>query len=255
MEQKDRLQKLIEAGYPKTLKHADGCFVLGRDRKLKRFDIGAARIFKVLERDILGETLQIFLPESMPITRHDTLIDGTFSKFEDAIAENRSLKPQSMGTDSDGAPRVVTGRTFNGDPMSFSLQFAPLLDEGTLYVAGFLTSKENATLLVTSTQEESKVVIQDAKVNFAFDVVDAVGDRFDGGFKFLVKNVYGESRLGRIAAFANVTVFWGALILGIGYLAVEYFKKPPTSQEFNIDMPASPGPSPSGGSFTIDGSE
>jgi hypothetical protein len=231
----------VRKAYPTPLRQEGiAHLVINEDGLIVWFDVVCTRIFGYTANEIIGNTINLFLPENMQGAIHDRLVAGVFQGFKEALkTNNAAIGLKSMGRSENGQARSVKGYAQGHRPIEFKLEFGPLVHQGQLYAVAFIQSPEATedVNLSQSVRGEADLVIRNARLQIVDVATDMAGKKFTGVFGFYVNQVFGQSRLGRIVSgFATIFTFGG--IFGLAFLLWDSrFGTKPSYQQYNIGEP------------------
>lgn len=228
-----------------------GYLVLDETGIIVWMDNTCADLLHTTATDACGNTLMRLLPEETK-PRHNRLVAGVFEGFRRAIAnKDGTAGRQSMRKPGpDGKTPPVKAFDWKGSPIELLIEFAPVIVSDILYAVAFveLESEMGGSIVQAGPEirQASEIVIQNSQVRILSDlgtVMDkvggVVGKQYNGVFGFYVKNVFGDSRPGRIFSWLFAALSWAAitstLLGGILWGASIIFAKP-TYQNLQIPI-------------------
>jgi hypothetical protein len=215
----------VQQAYGAALRPDVGYLIVDRTRLILWMDSTCCDILSTTPADAAGNSLMRLLPDDMK-PRHDRLVDGVFEGFDRAIATQQPVTGlRSMRkVGPDGTTPPAKAFDWKGKPIELFIDFAPLVINGKLYAVAFLflSSKIAEPLKVGELNDEirkgSEILIQNSQIRILGDlatVADRVGNiierQYTGLFGFYVKQVFGDSRIGRIASWLFSGLSWIAL--------------------------------------------
>jgi hypothetical protein len=210
---RQEISDAVQEFYPKAIEtYGVGYIVLGPDHNIIRMDPTAEEILKTTEARSLNKSLSAFLPEGKTTHSHSLQVDGMMTQLARKTKAGKNSAPVAMGTDSEGKQRVVPARNADRQPISLLFDVCALPVGDSVYPIAFFYLAEQDIQLNLAV-EKQRVMVQasgapEERVNKVANILLTIFERTVN----LFQGIYGQSRVGKIAAGVTSFGFWGGVI-------------------------------------------
>ncbi len=240
MPTRQEISDAVREFYPKAIEtYGVGYIVLGHDHTILRLDPTAEEILKTTESRSLSKSLSAFLPEGKTTHSHSLQVDGMMTQLARKNKAGKDAAPVAMGRDSEGKQRAVPARTAEGSPILLMFDVCALSVGTEVFPIAFFYLAEQEIQLNLAV-EKQRVMVQaragpEERVNKVAHLLLTIFERTVN----LFQGIYGQSRVGKIAAGATSFGFWGGVIYS-GLVAAKIVSPPDFSGDSTIQNITAP---------------